>query len=229
MCTVTYVPTENGFIFTSSRDERYDRKETKFPVITDNLIFPQDLEAKGTWIASNSYRLACLLNGGFIKHERKLSYKKSRGLMLLDSFNFKSINDFVSTYDFEGMEPFTFICIDNDYVHELRWDEVIIHHSKKSLTNRHIWSSATLYEPNIVLEREKWFFDWHNTNNNPNLAFCRDFHYKAGEHDSFNSVMLNRETKGTISITSVEKTATSHQFIYDDFSQPIRTENIPTL
>ncbi len=226
MCTVTYIPKKEGFIFTSSRDEKYNRRDTEFPVTENKLVFPRDLKAKGTWIASNSKRLACLLNGGFIKHQRKIKYKKSRGLMLLDSFKFPCISSFTTQYNFHGMEPFTLICVDDENVHEIRWDDFNIHHSKKSLSQKHIWSSSTLYSPEIIVNREIWFDEWYDKKNNLSLEYCREFHYSAGKQDAFNSVFLKRVNKGTISITSIERSSQVHKIVYDDLINPTRNKNI---
>ncbi len=221
MCTVSYIPTEEGFVFTSSRDERYNRSATEFPIEEAGLTFPRDLEAKGTWIASSQTELRCLLNGGFKYHESQPPYKKSRGIMLLESFTYGSINDFVNVYDFEGMEPFTFICIESHFVHEIRWDFEKIFHIKKSLKEKHIWSSSTLYTPESIAERKTWFDDWFK-DKTVDIDFCRTFHYNGGSHDAYNSVLLKRDLKGTISITSVTQDKSLRQMIYDDFENGIR-------
>ena len=227
MCTVTYIPSKEGFIFTSSRDERYDRRKTEFPITQNKLVFPRDYEAKGTWIASNKQQLCCLLNGAFNKHERKDHYKKSRGLMLLDSFLFDSITDFLNQYDFNNMEPFTLVCVDSNHVHEIRWDEVRIYHTKKSLLDRHIWSSCTLYTSEIMTQREVAFSEWHQKSSiGIDTNYARDFHYTSGKDDPLNAVFLKRETKGTISITSIEQTKDTRSIIYDDLENGVQTFEI---
>ncbi|MGB2476316.1 MAG: NRDE family protein, partial [Flavobacteriaceae bacterium] len=83
MCTVTFVPTKNGFIFTSNRDEDPQRAASK--LIEEKrgehtITFPQDQGAKGTWFAfSNRQQFVCVLNGAFEPHIRKSSYSMSRG------------------------------------------------------------------------------------------------------------------------------------------------------
>ena len=87
MCTVTYIPTKNGFCFTSNRDEKASRETIQPTIYINNrkeLIFPKDKVAVGTWIATNgSNKITCLLNGAFEGHEKKGPYRKSRGLILI--------------------------------------------------------------------------------------------------------------------------------------------------
>jgi uncharacterized protein with NRDE domain len=75
MCTVTYIPTKMGYYLTSNRDEHESRSQAVPPEIyTDakiSLLYPRDVDKKGTWIAvKNNGDLAVLLNGAFVKHER---------------------------------------------------------------------------------------------------------------------------------------------------------------
>ncbi len=53
MCTVTFVPTQNGYILTSSRDEQKARSTIfpkKYSIANKTLIFPKDELSGGTWI-----------------------------------------------------------------------------------------------------------------------------------------------------------------------------------
>lgn len=89
MCTITFTPISNhGFILTSNRDEAPGR-ETLPPEIYNEdgvkLLYPKDAVAGGTWIGvSDRKRVASLMNGGFVAHEPKQSYRKSRGVVLKD-------------------------------------------------------------------------------------------------------------------------------------------------
>src|SRR5690606_27855602 len=75
MCTLTFIPKGNfDFIITSNRDEASFRKTLPpktYVVDGEKLVYPKDEVAGGTWIGvSSRNRLVCLLNGGFIAHER---------------------------------------------------------------------------------------------------------------------------------------------------------------
>ena len=106
MCTVTFIPKkEGGFIFTSNRDEAPKRSATELATveIAGKVVkFPRDAHAKGTWIGmSNKNQLVCILNGAFVKHERKQSYRMSRGIMALDFFSHNGIDDFIKNFVFK--------------------------------------------------------------------------------------------------------------------------------
>src|ERR1700690_3075267 len=89
MCTVTFIPAGNHFFFTSSRDEKAGRPLALFPAIYEingcRVLFPKDPLGGGSWIAVNERGHAgVILNGAIKMHEANISYRKSRGLILLD-------------------------------------------------------------------------------------------------------------------------------------------------
>lgn len=236
MCTVTFVPTtQNSFIFTSNRDERYDRTEVDFPSINEleneKVYFPKDCEAKGTWIASSSKRLACLLNGAFEKHVRTPPYRLSRGVILLDSFKYSSVPAFIVNYDLSDIEPFTMIILEYDVngqleLHQLKWDGKIPDYTFLPTDEAHIWSSPTLYTPEVVKEKEVLFQGWMK-DKEPTPELLKDFHKNGKTADPHNNVMLERPEVGTISITSIIKNDDSIQLVYDDLHADPKVLDLP--
>ncbi|PRD47805.1 NRDE family protein [Sphingobacterium haloxyli] len=169
MCTVTYIPTLDGFYFTSSRDEKASRATippTQYQVDGIDLIYPKDEIAGGTWIAADyNGRTACLLNGAFHNHAKQKSYTRSRGLVLLESFKHKSIHEFSNVVYLNDVEPFTMISlihlpgIRSEFT-EFRWDGTSKHLRRLDICKSQIWSSATLYSSEIQLQRTAVFKEW---------------------------------------------------------------------
>lgn len=157
MCTVTFVPTKEGFVFTSNRDE--DPKRAAHNIVEDqrgdiSVYFPRDEGASGTWFAySNADQFACVLNGAFGPHQRKEFYTMSRGIMALAYFDYATIDEFINEFNFEGMEPFTLILFNKGDFKELKWDEVELHVRSLSVQDVHLWSSATLYNQDWWIDR----------------------------------------------------------------------------
>ncbi|MCO6479414.1 MAG: NRDE family protein [Phaeodactylibacter sp.] len=211
MCTVTYLPLEGGnYILTSNRDEapeRSPRNITCQRMAGQELAFPRDEAAGGTWIAiSSAGRLACILNGAFEKHVRRPPYRRSRGLMALDFFEHPSAEDFLEQYVFEGMESFTMLVLENGKLLEFRWDEHQRHIKWMDSREPHIWSSAPLYPKEVRQKRDLWFADWRLGRKGFTREAILDFHLNAGEGDPWNDVVMNRGgIVRTVSITSIVK------------------------
>ncbi|GJM35784.1 MAG: hypothetical protein DHS20C18_47850 [Saprospiraceae bacterium] len=221
MCTVTYLPLGgNHFVITSNRDEQPARSPKRISIMETQgmqLCFPQDTSG-GSWIAiSNTNRVVCLLNGAFEKHHHEPPYKRSRGLMLLDFFEFPNAEKFFSTYDFEGMEPFTMIIVDDGKLFELRWDEKKIHQTKLDHTTGFLWSSATLYDASVKKKRQGWFEQWKGQHQNFSPESILRFHQTAGDGDPWNDVIMNRAgIVRTVSITQVIKSTGQLKMDYHD-------------
>jgi hypothetical protein len=154
MCTVSYIPINNkDFTLTSNRDESVNRAKAISPQLTKlddvKFLFPKDSSKGGTWIGvTNKSKTLCLLNGGFIKHIPTPPYKKSRGLIVLEILKADNTLQLIDAYDFNEIEPFTLIIIENKNERsliELVWDGEQKHITKKDDKETHIWSSSTLY------------------------------------------------------------------------------------
>lgn len=222
MCTVTYIPQHgHRFILTSNRDEaphRSPQNITRTNLHGLQLLFPKDAGAGGTWIAAaDDGRVVCLLNGAFEKHKHQPPYRRSRGIMVLDYFKYDSPETFCEQYDFTGMEPFTFIMAGQNAVHELRWDEEQAHTKKLDPNGYYIWSSATLYTPEIRQKREGWFADWLTERGDFSLKAINEFHKNGGKEDDWNGFIMNRmEVVRTVSITNVVQSEGNMEMIYQD-------------
>lgn len=223
MCTVTFLPRENGdFIFTSSRDEDSSR-ETVFPKVYledgHKFLYPKDVKAGGTWVAlSEDERLVCLLNGGFYKHKHTGNYTRSRGLIVKEALKAENIKWFVEDVDLEGVEPFTMIAIDWSFLTicvELIWDgkkkhiRVLSHKPK-------IWSSSTLYNVEMRKERESWFSDLLKIDDTPSFDSVIKFHLDDSKGTAETSVKMKRESVETLSITSIVKSDNGVVMFYKD-------------
>lgn len=222
MCTVTYVPTEEGFCLTSNRDESVNRKSAIPPQVYENggysLLYPKDGEKQGSWIiGKGTADFGVLLNGAFTKHETGKAYRKSRGLILVDLMNTEFPDQSFKLADLDNIEPFTLILFTNGKLHECRWDGVKKHITLLDPQKSYIWSSVTLYDSGASEKRSQWFSDWSCRALKRNANEIVDFHRSGGEPDLTNGLVINREDRlKTVSITQIEVTKNQFRMKYID-------------
>jgi Transport and Golgi organisation 2 len=215
MCTVSFIPlSDQLYCLTSNRDE-WNARPTLAPVseAVGNVMvtYPKDLQAGGTWIAAgDNGRVCCLLNGAFERHERKLPYAISRGKIVLQAFDYEHVDEFFEQVELEEVEPFTLVVIDKTVsgscnLLEFRWDAEKKHIKKLSPTASYIWSSATLYEPELRLKKEMWFATWLEKQKQIMPEEIFNFHAVANGQDVAKKMVLeNNFGLQTVSITQVE-------------------------
>jgi len=209
MCTVTYIPTLAGdYTFTSNRDEAPNRSAaqiTSEKIYGKTLIYPKDEESSGSWIIiSDTNQLVCILNGAFERHERKLPYRLSRGVMAKEFFSYSDADAFIKEFEFDGMEPFTLIIVDRGILYELKWDSNELHVKKPEHTQMHLWASATLYNEELQRKRQQWFKEWKDKTMCMNQGCILSFHKNGGEGNPQSDVVMNyHDLVKTTSITSV--------------------------
>lgn len=211
MCTVTlFFPKANSFVLTSNRDEAVERKTLPPEFYTHDtvrMLYPKDTVAGGTWIGvSGRSSLVCLLNGGFVNHQREEPYRKSRGLVVRELLQHPNLREAAETYVYHRIEPFTCICIHWSSVlkvFELVWDGVKAHIRDLDTLDTYIWSSSTLYSEPMKQKRRKWFADF-ETKEALNSSSILEFHKTAGEGDLFSDLLIDRGELKTCSITQVQ-------------------------
>ncbi len=223
MCTVTIIPvTKNEFILTSNRDEAPDRLSIKpdfYDIEGVATLFPKDKIGGGTWIGlSDKNRVVCVLNGGFVKHERQPSYRKSRGVVAKDFMTCHTLEVEVQAYNLDNIEPFTMIIIDWSATlkfYELVWDGVT-KHFKQLPEEPQVWSSSTLYNEAMKRERQKWF-EAFKSENELNEASILKFHTTAGAGNKDYGVIMDRGPVKTTSMTQIIKKADTVKMRYESF------------
>ena len=238
MCTVTIIPKgNNDFILTSNRDEAPDRVSLSpdFYNMDDvKLLFPKDELSGGTWIGvSEKNRVICVLNGGFVIHERQAKYRKSRGVVAKDFMIADDILSTVKTYNLEDIEPFTVVIADWNtklMFFELVWDGSEKHISELPLEPK-LWSSSTLYTEAMKAERQQWF----NTFKSEKTLHAKSliqFHKEAGNDNNDYGVVMDRSFVKTTSITQIEKQGDTIEMSYENLQNTIiasKTFSLPQI
>lgn len=222
MCTVSYLPLGgNDFILTSNRDEN-PKRETLPPNEYNEdgikLVYPKDKLAGGTWIGlSENNRLICLLNGGYKNHERAVSYRASRGIVVKQLLKTENAVKMIEELDLSGIEPFTIVLVDwNDALnaYELVWTGKE-KNFKKLEEKPYIWSSSTLYTEEMKQLRRKWFADWLKDNEKYEQSDIIAFHLDDTK-EAHISPKMKRELVETVSVTSVKKEQKEVSLQYHD-------------
>jgi Transport and Golgi organisation 2 len=198
MCALTYVPiADGGFVLTHNRDEHSLRPKAIEPQLYmlngQEAWYPLDPQSGGTWFAWDAHRVACLLNGGFQAHQRKASYRMSRGNVILGLLSETNSDHFMQSVDFSGMEPFTLIIFEKKLrqLIQLVWDERICHILHPNASVAHIWSSATLYNDDVQVARGRMF-----TQQLPRLQHpeaCWAFHRANAGADAASTLYIKSE------------------------------------
>ena len=212
----------NNFVLTSNRDEAPGR-ETFPPKIYEEegvkLLYPKDSVAGGTWIGvSEKKRIVCLMNGGFVAHERKSFYRKSRGVVVKDLLKTDDFQKEIQAYDFNDIEPFTAVLvswISEIQLFQLVWDGMDYHFSEEPLAPT-IWSSSPLYPEDLKKKREQWFSRFLLETVRPSEEELLNFHKTAGEGDLSSDLIMDRGFIKTKSITQISKQKETVEMRYED-------------
>lgn len=237
MCTVTIIPIgNNDFVLTTNRDEAPDRVSLVpdfYTIEATKLLFPKD-RMGGTWIGvSENNRVVCVLNGGFVKHERQSSYRKSRGIVANDFMVSNDIVETVEGYNLDDIEPFTIIMADWNTrlkFYELVWDGKYKHFIELPFDSR-IWSSSTLYSEGMQRERQQWFENFEALYD-LNAGSLLDFHKNTDVENMDYGVIMNRGFVKTTSVTQVEKQGNAVGMRYENLESNIittKTFNLPEV
>ena len=207
MCTVSFVNANGKVIITSNRDEKIVRPNAIAPknylINNKNIIFPKDSKAGGTWYAIDEHsNVLVLLNGAEEKHILKDSYRKSRGLIVLELMSCESPVEAWINIDLQNIEPFTLVLFENQKLYQLRWNENEKDTVALDTNQSHIWSSSTLYSSAIREKRANWFYTFLDIKPEVNEEELFNFHRYTETENKEHGLVINRnDVLKTLSIT----------------------------
>jgi uncharacterized protein with NRDE domain len=222
MCTVVYIPNNGNNYFASLRDESPLRSKASMPQITRaneiQFIAPIDSFANGTWIGVNDINnVIILLNGGNENHSRNKTYRKSRGLIVLELLSSELPVVDWNLMDLKDIEPFTLIIYSDDHLFQLVWDGTNKIRMLLDAAVPHIFSSSTLYTPAAKANRKQLFDNW--IEENPHISKLSLLDFFNSSNDKENGFIINRsEILKTISYSFIEvQNYHTASFNYFDF------------
>ncbi|PZX91892.1 hypothetical protein DOS84_18335 [Flavobacterium aquariorum] len=207
MCTVSFVHTNDTIIITSNRDEKIIRPSAippkNYTLNGKNIIFPKDSKAGGTWfVVDENGTVLVLLNGADEKHQVQLSYRKSRGQIVLEMISSASPKDFWSEIDLENIEPFTLVLFQDKQLFQLRWNGVEKSTIALETDKNYVWSSSTLYSKVIRERRANWFYTFLDANPEITEEKMLYFHRYTEVDNNNHGLVINRNDElKTLSIT----------------------------
>ena len=123
MCTLSFIPTDSGYIVGMNRDEQTTRARALFPAIIGNAIYPREPNTDGTWLAVNSSGLTlALLNKN---EDGPLPVKlRSRGEFipaLISADSLAAVHRRLLEIGFKGVWPFRVIAISAEQREVCEW------------------------------------------------------------------------------------------------------------
>ncbi len=222
MCTVSFIPAQQGVIITSNRDEKIHRPAALPPkeyLVNDTLLYyPKDTKAGGTWfIANDKGDAGILLNGAFKKHTPKALYNNSRGAVLPAIFSKAHPLQALRQYNFNETENCTLVLYINQCLYQFHWDgnHSTIH--KLDASQPHIWSSVTLYCDEMIASRKEWFTNFLSLHPQPTQQQAVYFHTHTQKENKHFGLQMNRDNHMlTVSVTSVLINKTKASLLYTD-------------
>lgn len=229
MCTVTFYPTDSGYILTHNRDEMPLRSPIALSVKKESLmtmIYPQDQQAHGTWIFIQSKGVtACLINGAYENHTKRSSYRMSRGKVMLHLAQCNHVASWIKTYDLDQIEPFTLIILQDQELIELIWDGSEKHIRYLGMRIPTIWSSTTLYSEEHRHLRKQLFYQWiDRIKDYDPAAWMYRFHEAGTVGDIRNNIRMYRQGGPcTVSTTQVIADGNSVHMLYHDLIHDSKT------
>ena len=163
-----------------------------------------------------------LLNGGKTKHIAKEKYRLSRGVIVLDLMASNAIVSTWKTIDLTDIEPFTLLVLEDKKPYQLQWSGEEKFTNELEINQTYIWSSSTLYTPDIQQQRTEWFLQYINENQEITAEKMRFFHKNTEPKNAKNGLIINRDN--LYKTLSVTQTVISDNVIFVNHSDLIQNE-----
>ena len=211
MCTVSFVPNENGFLLGMNRDESQFRPIALPPEVHGRVdefsIYPSE-PGGGTWIGMNNSGLYLALINWHTVPTRPFERIVSRGIVveeLIRSRTSDVLFGLLHELPIEWMPPFRLIAFSprESVVREFRWDQNRVKTVSHRWEEKH-WFSSGLDEQQVEVTRAEVCRRARSESDAGELRWLRKLHRSHVPERGGFSICMHREEACTVSYTEVE-------------------------
>ena len=230
MCTLSFIPRENGYLLAMNRDERLTREPALLPALFEingtRAVFPHE-SSGGTWIGVNDRGLAlALLNQNLNSHAAEK--KKSRGMVvreLLSGSSARDVRSSIERLDLSGTLPFRLFAFvrGEQAILEWSWDGSKLQTRTFPWEHGHWFSSgvgdATATHERGAVCRAAW-----RQRRSGTLMWLRQLHRSHRPKRGAFSICVHRDDAETVSYTEISCAKGSLELRYHPGSPCIDAE-----
>lgn len=211
MCTLTFVPTEDGYVAGMNRDEKLTRpravrpKRFDFPRAT--ALFPSE-NSGGTWIGCNSHgNLLALLNWNDVEPRSDGKSLRSRGVLIPELIGGGDLADTHARYaqvDVSGLLPFRLVgaFLRESLIMEWRWDGLRRQEFKFAWAKQH-WFSSSVSDALAQRERGRACEKAEGEGSLELVSWVRNLHRSHDPVPGPFSICVHREDAASVSYSEV--------------------------
>jgi hypothetical protein len=224
MCTLTFVPTEDGYLAGMNRDERFSRPIALPPKIFGKrameMVYPQE-PSRGTWIACNRQgNLLALLNWNRHEFHNFGEKRRTRGFVIPELICLPDLTKTESHFrrmNLDGLLPFRLVGVfrKEEIVNEWQWDGTTRQFLRLCWARKH-WFSSSLSDSLAEKERGRTCAAAAGEPAAGSNGWLRRLHRShVPRRDPF-SVCVHRHDAATVSYTEVRCDRTQISMDYLD-------------
>jgi hypothetical protein len=211
MCTLTFIPTKEGYVASMNRDEKLTRPRANPPERIDlpgtAAIFPRE-SSGGTWIGCNTRgNLLALLNWNDVEPRFGLAKLRSRGVLipeLIGGVDFAHTQARYAQLDLRGILPFRLIgaFCEESVIAEWRWDGLLRRELKFAWEKGH-WFSSSVSDAMALRERGRACEKAERDMSKELVSWIRNLHQSHDPVPGPFSICVHRKDAATVSYTEV--------------------------
>jgi hypothetical protein len=214
MCTLTFVPTEDGYVAGMNRDEKLTRARAIPPKRLDlpgaTAFFPRE-SSGGTWIGCNNHgNLLALLNWNDVTPPFGGAAVRSRGVLIPELIGGDDLADTRARFaplDLEGVSPFRLVAAfpGESLIVEWRWDGLQRQEFDFAWRKRH-WFSSSVSDALAGRERGRAGEKAERDGSLDVVSWVRNLHQSHDPVPGPFSICVHRKDAATVSYTEVRRT-----------------------
>lgn len=211
MCTLSFIPTDDGYLAGMNRDELLTRpvarpaETLKFSAM--RVTYPSE-PGGGTWIGSNSGGMfLALLNSNDCSHQAQLRKNQSRGALipkLIWESNLSAVKARLAQVELRGMLPFRLVGIFREElaIAVWRWNGTAVERIDLPWVQHH-WFSSSVSDASATRERGAACQKASRLRNAGNRDWLRALHASHIPAPGAFSICVHRDDAATVSYTEI--------------------------